>query len=96
MTTRKPFREIISGLEEKHSATLMDRARVANGLAKQLRGRSRRNAYTVKHRALTGLVRKFPDRTYIREDFRLPEFRVVGLSATNSSLHVPASLVLEP
>jgi hypothetical protein len=87
--------EIVNGLEEKHAATLMDRARAANRLAKQLHGRSRRNAYSVKHRALTGLVRKFPDRTYIREDFRLPSFRVVGLSASNSGLHVPASLVLE-
>ena len=95
MTTRRSFRDIVTGLEEKHSATLMDRARAANRLAKQLRGRSRRNAYSVKHQALTGLVRKFPDRTYIREDFRLPAFRVVSLSASNSGLHVPASLVLE-
>ena len=95
MTTRRSFREIVSGLEEKHSATLMDRARAANRLAKQLSGASRRNAYSVKHRALTGLVRKFPDRTYIREDFRLPSFLVVGLAVSNSGLHVPACLVLE-
>ena len=95
MTTRRSFREMVSRLEEKHSATLMDRARAANRLAKELRGRSRRNAYSVKHRALTGLVRKFPERTYVREDFRQPAFLVVGLSASNSGLHVPASLVPE-
>lgn len=95
MTTKRSFKEIVGGLEKKHSATLMDRARTANRLAKQLRGRSRRNAYTVKHNALAGLVRNFPDRTYIREDFRLPDFLVVGLVESNSGLHVPASLMLE-
>jgi hypothetical protein len=93
MTNRKCFKEIVQGLEDKHSTTLMDRARTANRLAKQSRGASRRNAYTVKHRALAGLVEKFPDRSYIRKDARLPEFRVVGLSTADSGLHIPASLV---
>ena len=96
MRSRRSFREIVNCLEERHSARLMERARTANRLEKQVSGRSRRNAYSVKHRALTGLVEKFPDRTYVREDFRLPEFLVVGLSDSYSGLHIPASLVLEP
>ena len=93
MTNRKCFRHIVNGLEEEHSARLMQRARTANRLAKVLRGASRRNAYAVKHRALAGLVAMLPDRTYISEDTRQPEFLVVGLSATHSGLHMPSGLV---
>ena len=93
MAKRRSFREIVSGLEEKHSARLMDRARTANRLAKQSRGRSKRSAYSVKHRALAGLVEKFPGRSYIREDLQLPDFLVVGIVAAPSGLHIPAVLV---
>lgn len=89
--TKRTFNTMLEGLEENHSRTLMGRARRANRIAKSVHGRSRRNAYEVKARALYFLVKHMPERTEIRKDIVLTDFVVVELKGTNRGLHFPAA-----
>jgi hypothetical protein len=91
--TKRTFSEMLRGLEEIHSETLMRRARKANRIARSVRGKSRRNAYEVKVRALSFLVERMPDRTDIRKDIVLTDFVVVELKGTNKGLHFPAARI---
>ena len=91
--TRRTFNQMLSGLESKHSETLMRRARRANRIAKITSGRSRRNAYAVKARTLSYLVDRMPGRTDVRKDIVLTEFVVVELKGTCRGLHCPVSMI---
>jgi RNA:NAD 2'-phosphotransferase (TPT1/KptA family) len=91
--TKRTFNEMLRGLEKTHSETLMRRARKANRIAKTVRGKNRRNAYEVKSRALSFLVRHMPERTDIRKDIVLTDFVVVELKGTNRGLHFPAARI---
>ena len=85
------FNQILMGLEKDHSEKLMSRARMANNLAKKFRGAQRRNAYAVKSKALSSLVRNLPAQIDIRKDIILTDFVVVELKNTQSGLHFLAA-----
>ena len=91
--TRPTFNQMLSGLESKHSETLMRRARKANRIAKITRGRSRRAAYDVKAKALSFLVHRIPERADVRKDIVLTDFVVVELKGTCRGLHCPVSMI---
>lgn len=73
----------------QNSERLMAKARIANRLAKKLRGLNRETAYNVKARALCSLVKKLPDFVTISRDVKLTEFVVVELKREQSGLHLP-------
>ena len=85
------FSQIIAGVEKDNSEKLMMKARLANHLAKRVRGAQRQSAYAVKSGALGSLVRKMPARVEIRKDIILTDFVVVELKNTNIGLHFPIS-----
>lgn len=89
MKKHRSFNDILADLETVNSKQLMKRARVANRLAKTLRGRQRQNAYGVKSRALGYLVEHLPDQTAIRKDIILTDFVVVELKGAETGLHFP-------
>ena len=92
MAEHKPaFREILKQIGQKNSECLMQKARLANRVAKKSRGRNRRNAYRVKSDALCSLVQKLPDSIRIFRDVKLPDFVVVGLNGEYSGLHLPVA-----
>jgi len=91
--TKQTFNQMLSGLERRHSEQLMRRARRANRIAKTVHGRSRRNAYSVKAKALSFLVDRMPARTEVRKDIVLTDFVVVELKGTCRGLHCPVSMI---
>ena len=90
---KRTFNQMLSGLEGRHSETLMRRARKANRIAKITRGRSRRAAYEVKAKALSFLVDRMPERADVRKDIVLTDFVVVELKGTCRGLHCPVSVI---
>jgi ribulose 1,5-bisphosphate carboxylase large subunit-like protein len=94
MAHPKPtFNQILKDIERSNSEKLMKRARRANRLAKRLRGQKKQLAYGVKHKALSFLIRKLPDRIEIRKDIILTDFVVVGLKNAQSGLHLPSAVI---
>ena len=91
--TQRTFNQMLSGLEGRHSEQLMRRARRANRIAKITRGRSRRNAYEVKAKALSYLVDRMPERANVRKDIVLTDFVIVELKGTCRGLHCPVSMI---
>ncbi len=83
------FNQILAATEKGNSEQLMKKARLANNLAKRVRGAQRRAAYSIKSGALGSLVRKMPARVDIRKDIILTDFVVVELKNTNVGLHFP-------
>ena len=90
---RRTFRTILTHLEADNSSRLMERAGLANRLAKSVEGRSRSKAYRVKHSALKALASRFPDRVRISNDPRQPEFLVVNSLTTLRGLHAPKEVL---
>ena len=90
---RQTFRTILTHLEADNSARLMERAGLANRLAKSVEGRSRSKAYRVKHSALRALTSCFPDRVLISHDPRQPQFLVVNSLTTFRGLHAPKEVL---
>lgn len=92
MANRKTsFSEILSQSVAAHSEILMEKARLANRLAKRSHGKNRQIAYAVKSKALTCLVRKMPETVRIAKDIKLTEFVVVELHREFSGLHLSIS-----
>jgi hypothetical protein len=89
---RRNFRNILSRVATQNADRLMGRARLANKLAKSLRGRSRRKAYAVKSETLLELTRRFPERIRIVHDFASPRFVLVQAPRDRFGLHAPAIL----
>ena len=89
MHKKQTFSQMLTSLETPNSERLMRRARRANRIAKNVRGRSRRNAYSVKSRALSSLVNHLPGQTNIRKDIILTDMVVVELKGSQSGLHFP-------
>lgn len=85
------FRQILKNTEAGNSRKLMSRARKANRVAKIVRGRGRKKAYDVKHRALGFLVERMPGRASVHCDLELADFVVVKLKETRRGLHYPAA-----
>ncbi|CAN5759714.1 hypothetical protein BH20ACI4_BH20ACI4_20800 [soil metagenome] len=91
----KTFNEILREISQKNSEQLMKKARLANFLAKRLRGKKRAAAYRVKSNALCSLVKKIPNRVRISKDLKLTEFIVVELRSEQSGLHLPVAKLTE-
>lgn len=70
----------------------MNRARLANKLAKSLRGQSRQSAYAIKHRALLELRLRFPRRVQLIDDSDAPHLVIVNVPNHHFALHAPAQL----
>lgn len=88
---KKTFNEILDETKENNCERLMQKARMANRIAKQTKPRSRRNAYGVKHGALTAIVKKMKGKFDVRKDFRNDELAVVTLRKERCGLHIPLS-----
>jgi hypothetical protein len=90
---KRTFSETVSALEGPNSEALMAKASNANSIAKSVRGKARRRAYSVKAAALTALRMKLPSRVRIRHDNRINDYIVVELKHLRRGLHYPAALV---
>ena len=88
---KQTFSEILNRTGRNNSKQLMAKARLANRLARQARGKNRRNAYNVKAKALKFLVEKMPNLVSVRKDIKLTEFVVVELLKEQTGLHTPIS-----
>jgi hypothetical protein len=89
---KRTFRNILNNVEANNAVSLMGRARLANQIAKSMRGRPRERAYGIKTQALLTLTARFPERVRVLNDRNTPRF--VLIKATNSpfGLHAPAYL----
>jgi hypothetical protein len=90
------FNQILKLLEAQNAQRLIEKARTANRLAKSVPdSRARRRAYRVKVDALLNLRRRFPARTSITPDPRIPSFVIVEYASPHtgvrSGLHAPVS-----
>ncbi len=89
---QRTFRSILDNVASENAVRLMGRARIANRIAKALRGESRMRAYAVKHETLLSLTRVFPERVRIVNDITTPRFVLVKTATTRFGLHAPAHL----
>jgi len=92
----KTFSDILRRTERDNAQRLMERAALANRLAKSAtQGDARRRAYRVKTDALHSLSRRFPKRVQVERDPVIPSFVVVlyrdDASRTRFGLHAPAA-----
>ncbi len=90
------FNDILRRVERETAARLMDRAALANRLAKTaVNGAARRHAYRVKTDALRSLKTRFPQRVSVRRDEEIPLFVIVEyadpLTNKRFGLHAPAA-----
>jgi hypothetical protein len=88
-TQHFPFRATVASLAEQNAHRLMDRARLANRLAKRAEGRARWLLYGAKVVALLAIRSRFPERVQVDEDPSLPRFVVVRVSDAPFALHAP-------
>jgi len=89
------FNQILKRLETQNAQLLIERARTANRLAKSAPdSRARRRAHRVKVDALLNLRCRFPARTNVRIDPRIPSFVIVQYASSQAGvrcdLHAPA------
>ena len=89
------FNQILKQLETQNAERLIEKARTANRLAKLAPGsHARHRAYRVKVAALLHLRRRFPTRTSVLTDPRIPSFVIVEYASPQSGvrcgLHAPA------
>lgn len=89
------FNQILTRLEAQNAERLLTKAHAANQLAKSVPdARARRRAYHVKVDALLNLRRRFPARTSVTTDPRIPSFVIVEYvspqNGVRSGLHAPA------
>ena len=85
----RTFRAILDHVEAENSERIMERARLANRLAKMVEGRPRYKAYGVKHRALKALAISMPHRVNISRDRVRPHLFVVNCVKIAWGLHTP-------
>ena len=91
----RTFNQILKRLETQNAERLIERARTANRLAKSAPdSRARHRAYRVKVGALINLRRRFPARTSVTKDPRIPSFVIVRYDSSQTGarcgLHAPA------
>lgn len=87
-----PFQATVASLANQNVSRLMERARLANRLAKRAEGRARRLLYGAKVDALLAIQSRFPERVQVDEDPSLPPFVVVRVSNAPFALHAPRAL----
>jgi hypothetical protein len=89
------FNQILERLETQNAERLIEKARTANQLAKSAPDScARRRAYRIKVDALLNLRRRFPARTSVTRDPRIPSFVIVQYDSPQTGarcgLHAPA------
>ena|SRR5437660_2724034 len=89
------FNQILERLETQNAERLIEKARTANQLAKSAPDScARRRAYRIKVDALLNLRRRFPARTSVTRDPRIPSFVIVQYASPQTGarcgLHAPA------
>jgi hypothetical protein len=94
-TKTQTFQQILQRLEAPNAERLLEKACTANRLAKSAPDSStRRSAYRIKTEALLILRRRFPARTSVKIDPRIPSFVIVQYSSlptgARCGLHAPA------
>lgn len=72
---------------------LMNRAFLANRIAKTVKGTSRNSSYAVKTKALNAIIQKFPNDIELAADETLPEMVVVKVVRTKFGLHAPRNAI---
>ncbi len=88
---KRSFRSILSGVASENANRLMGRARLANRLAKSLRGQARSKTYSLKTQALLELTMRFPERVRIVNDVRTPRYILIKARLGRFGLHAPAT-----
>ena len=83
------FQHILDMVASPNAKQLMNKAQIANCIAKSVRGRARSAAYLVKLKALASLSLRFPEKVAIAGDPNLPQFVVVAMRETGYGLHAP-------
>lgn len=89
MHRRATFSEILERTEDVNCSRLMQKARIANRIAKTATPRNRRRAYRVKATALRTIISKMSGKYRIQRDHRLYESHILTLSDEKSGLHIP-------
>jgi hypothetical protein len=87
---KQTFNSILGRAATENASRLMERASVANRLAKTVGGRARSRAYRVKTDALVNLSKNFPEQIFISNDPRTPRFVLVRNVRARFGLHAPA------
>jgi hypothetical protein len=81
------FNQILKQLETQNAERLIEKARTANRLAKSAPdSHARRRAYRVKTEALLNLRRRFPARTRVMADPRIPSFVIVEYASPQTGV----------
>ena len=89
MKMKPSFSNILEKAARKNRNALMQKAFVANRMAKVARGASRIGSYAVKSKALNAIIDKFPNEVEIGYDPTFPEMVVVSVLKTKFGLHAP-------
>jgi hypothetical protein len=89
---KRTFRNVLNSVASDNAVRLMGRARLANIIAKSVRGESRVRAYAIKTQALLRLTSRFPERVRVVTDFNTPRFVLVRVPISRFGLHAPAYL----
>ena len=87
---KQTFTSILGRVAAQNASRLMERASIANRLAKTAAGRARSRAYRVKTDALVNLSKSFPEQIFISYDPRTPRFVLVRNVRSRFGLHAPA------
>ncbi|RMG03435.1 MAG: hypothetical protein D6735_08525 [Acidobacteria bacterium] len=95
MKTRKTFSDILEEVRPRNFKSLLQKAYKANSLAKTTKGRSRKNAYSVKNQTLLFIVDKMPRYVKVKKDNReeMDDFLVVEFVETRGALHIPKETI---
>lgn len=83
------FAQLLEKTERKNRNALMKKAWLANRIAKNAVGISRKCSYMVKTNALDAIIAKFPNEVEVGIDEAFPEMVVVRVVQTNFGLHAP-------
>ena len=87
---QKTFQSILNQVASQNASQIMQRAKVANRVAKSVRGTARQRAYEVKTTALVNLTQRFPEQVFISNDPRTPDYVLVRTVGAHFGLHAPA------
>lgn len=90
---RSSFSQLLKKTERMNRNALMNKAFLANRIAKTVKGISRNRSYGVKTKALNAIIEKFPNEVEVRNDEDLSEMIVVCIVGTKFALHAPRTAI---
>lgn len=92
MNHRKTFNQLLQETAAQNRSFLMQKAKIANCMAKSLKGKNRQRSYKVKVMALKALTTKFASDVRILSDRNTPTMIVVSVGSAGFGLHAPGYL----